>query len=330
MEIIAEVGQYHDGSIDRLFKLVENLCLKDIDTIKLQHHIASAESSASEQFRVKFSEQYDSRYDYWEKMQIGIENLGKIKKICEDNGKQFLCTPFSLQAVDELITIGVDRFKIGSADVSNSLLLKHVSKFKKPVIISNGLRSLASLHKAIDILSACPTLTILHCTTSYPTALEDVNFKEIALLKQNIPNSKIGLSDHTGTVWPAVFALASNLSAVELHVAYSRQDFGPDTTSSITFEELDLLVEARAAWRAVNELPTKKIKQALHQTSKVFSRSVKLRRDVKAGTNIETKYLETFKPAGLGLSPEEMFLHINKKFPRDLPAGHIIKVGDLT
>ena len=247
MEIIAEIGQYHDGSMDRLFNLVENLCLKDVDTIKVQHHIASAESSTHEQFRVNFSEQYGSRYDYWEKMQIGIENLSKIKTICETNGKQFLCTPFSLQAVDELVSIGVNRFKIGSADVSNLLLLKHISKYKKPVIISNGLRCMASLQKAMDILSGCPTLTILHCTTSYPTALGDVNFREISLLKENFPSSKVGLSDHTGTIWPAIFSLASNLTAVELHVAYSRLDFGPDTTSSITFDELDLLLEARAA-----------------------------------------------------------------------------------
>ena len=123
MEIIAEIGQYHDGSMDRLFNLVENLCLKDVDTIKVQHHIASAESSTHEQFRVNF--QNGSRYDYWEKMQIGIENLSKIKTICETNGKQFLCTRFSL---DELVSIGVNRFKIGSADVSNLLLLKHISK----------------------------------------------------------------------------------------------------------------------------------------------------------------------------------------------------------
>ena len=185
---------------------------------------------------------------------------------------------------------------------------------------------MASLQKAMDILSV-PNFNNFTLHHKLPYCSRRCKFQRNFTIKRNFPSSKVGLSDHTGTIWPAIFSLASNLTAVELHVAYSRLDFGPDTTSSITFDELDLLLEARAAWSAINELATGEIKEALHQTSKVFSRSVKLRQDVSAGTKIKTKYLETFKPAGLGLSPEEMLNHLNKEFPRDLPAGHIIKPG---
>ena len=240
MEIIAEIGQYHDGSADRLFKLVENLCETEVDTIKLQHHIASAESSQYEKFRVQFSKKYSSRYDYWAAMEIGIENLAKIKEFCEARGKSFLCTPFSLQAADELASIGVDRFKLGSADIDNHLLLERIASFKRPVIISNGLRQYGALARALQILTPCGSLTVMHCTTSYPTVLTDVNWGEINKLKALYPETDIGLSDHSGEIWPAVFfALSSNLDALEIHVAYSKLDFGPDTTSSITFDQLE-------------------------------------------------------------------------------------------
>ena len=303
MEIIAEIGQYHDGSMDRLFRLVENICSTRVDTVKLQHHIAESESSPHEQFRVKFSFQYESRFEYWKKMEIGLENLSKIKQMCEHHGKRFLCTPFSLQAVDDLERIGVDRFKIGSADVSNHLLLGHIASLAKPTIISNGLRDIAALTRAYEILSERAPVTILHCTTSYPTSMEDVSWSEIQLLKKTFPDCPLGLSDHTGEIWPVIFGLPSGLEIAELHIAYSKLDFGPDTSSSLTFNQLENVLDARDAWRAVSLNINGQRLSDIQNTASVFSRSVKLRTAVSKGDEVLVHHFETFKPAGLGLPP---------------------------
>lgn len=327
-ELIAEIGQYHDGSIDRLWNLVSRLCKTDVDTIKLQHHIASAESSEGEAFRVQFSKQYSSRYDYWRAMEIPLEVLQKVKTYCENREKEFLCTPFSLQAIDELESIGVNRFKIGSADVSNTLMLKHLKSLKKPVILSNGLRDFNELTKAVDLLQTSLDLTLLHCTTSYPTRMGDVGWAEIDKLKKRFPDHAIGLSDHTGSIWPAIFAIGEDLKAVELHVAFSRDDFGPDTSSSVTFEELEKITEARSAWLEMNGEISVSKKSELAEVKKIFSRSVRLRQDLSVGDVLETRHIETFKPSGMGPTVTEVDELLGRKSLINQRKGDIISVDD--
>ena len=329
MEIIAEIGQYHDGSQDRLFKLVENICNTRVDTIKLQHHIATAESSPDEEFRVKFSDVYETRFDYWRKMEISVDNLNKIKQYCEKRNKKFLCTPFSLQAVDDLEKIGVDRYKIGSADVSNTILLSYIASTGKRSIISNGLRDLNALKKAVDILSSNAPVSILHCTTSYPTPMHEVSWSEINTLMKAFPENDIGISDHTGEVWPAVFGLSNGFAIAELHIAYSKLDFGPDTMSSLTLEQLEVLLDAREAWVSVSAKMSDQRLQSLRSSAAVFSRSVKLRKDVRKGDEVQLHQMETFKPSGLGLSPDEASEKIGRSYSRGMLAGEILKCGDI-
>ena len=325
MEIIAEIGQAHDGSYGNLLCLVDAICDADVTTIKLQHHIAEAESSQQEQFRVHFSKQDSSRQEYWNRVQLPIEILSEAKHIAEKKGKRFLCTPFSMAAVDDLMQIGVERIKIGSADLSNLPLLRYIGECGKPVILSNGLRSDEALDEAVNMLSnSIKDITIFHCTSLYPTPLQNVNLDQMDILRQRY-GLPTGLSDHSGLIWPSIFALHAGAVGIEVHVCWDKRQFGPDTSSSIDFEDLGQLCAGADALRQMNvEADPENLTTTLQQTAVTFSRSAKLRKDKKAGQTLELGDIEMFKPGGLSASPKEVLSFLGLIFIEDREAGSII------
>lgn len=324
MELIAEIGQAHDGSWGQLVSMVDVLCGLPVDTIKLQHHIAAAESSESEQFRVKFSQQDKTRYDYWQRMELPFEILRDVKQLVESRGKRFLCTAFSLQALDDLEKLGVDRYKIGSADVSNGLLLRRIAETGRPVIVSNGLRDFAAMAKALETLrGGQDDIVIMHCTSAYPTPLESVNLGEIDVLRERF-GLPVGLSDHSGSIWPSTFALAHGAVASEFHFVWDRRQFGPDSSSSLVASDIELLGEAVRAWHLThaNRLDDS-VERSLRTVAATFSRSVRVRRDIKAGDTLCLSHLECFKPGGLGISAGDAAELLGKRSSVRIAAGSI-------
>ncbi len=138
---IAEIGQAHEGSLGILHSYIDALSSTGVSAIKFQMHIAEAESSEYEPFRVKFSYEDATRFDYWKRMEFTLEQWKGIKKHCDEVGLEFLCSPFSNLAVDWLEEIGVNRYKIGSGEVNNFLLLEKIAQTKKPIILSSGMSS---------------------------------------------------------------------------------------------------------------------------------------------------------------------------------------------
>ena len=113
VEIIAEIGQAHDGSLGILHSFIDAIASTGVDAVKFQVHIADAESSVEEPFRVKFSYQDKSRYDYWKRMELSIDQWIEVKSHCEEKNVEFLASPFSCAAVELLEKIKVKRYKIG-------------------------------------------------------------------------------------------------------------------------------------------------------------------------------------------------------------------------
>ena len=120
-DLIAEIGQAHDGSLGIAHSYIDALANTGVSTIKFQMHIAEAESSIYEPFRVNFSYEDKTRYDYWKRMQFSIEQWSELKRHCEDKGLEFLVSPFSLAAVEILEKLDIKRYKIGSGEVNNNL-----------------------------------------------------------------------------------------------------------------------------------------------------------------------------------------------------------------
>src|SRR5205823_2349390 len=143
--IIAEIAQAHDGSVGILHSYIDALAATGVDAIKFQTHIAEAESSGHEAFRVQFSYVDNTRYDYWKRMELSLEQWIEVKNHCHRKGMLFISSPFSCKAVDLLEKAGVDRYKIGSGEVTNSLLLEKINRTGMPVILSSGMSKMQEL-----------------------------------------------------------------------------------------------------------------------------------------------------------------------------------------
>ena len=137
--IIADIGQAHEGSVGMAHSYIDALADTGVDIVKFQTHIAEAESSLEEPFRVNFSYEDETRYDYWKRMEFTLEQWNGLKKHCDDVDLEFMSTPSCLSAVDLLEKVGVKRYKIGSGDLTNKLLLKKIAQTGKPTFISSGI-----------------------------------------------------------------------------------------------------------------------------------------------------------------------------------------------
>src|SRR3954469_9825750 len=147
--LIAEIAQAHEGSLGILYSYIDAVAKTGVQAIKFQMHIAEAESSIHEPFRVQFSKEDATRYDYWKRMEFSLDQWKAIKKHCDEAGLDFICSPFSNLAVDWLEEIGVERYKIGSGEVNNFLILEKIAQKGKPVILSSGMSSYEELDHTV-------------------------------------------------------------------------------------------------------------------------------------------------------------------------------------
>ena len=152
--LIAEIGQAHDGSLGMLHSYIDALGDTGVNAIKFQTHIAEAESSEYEPFRVKFSYQDKTRYDYWKRMEFTLDQWKEIKKHCDDLNLEFISSPFSNLAVDWLEEIGVQKYKIASGEINNHLMLEKIAKTGKDIILSSGLSNFTELDETINFLKS--------------------------------------------------------------------------------------------------------------------------------------------------------------------------------
>ena len=217
---IAEIGQAHEGSLGIVHSYIDALATTGVHAVKFQMHIAEAESSIYEPFRVKFSYEDETRFDYWKRMEFSLEQWKGIKQHCDEVGLDFICSPFSNVAVDWLEEIGVKSYKIGSGEVTNLLLLEKIARTGKPVILSSGMSNFSELDKVIHFLqSRNVEFSILQCTTAYPTQPEQFGFNVMTELKQRY-NVKTGFSDHSAQISTAIAAVALGAEIVEFSCGF--------------------------------------------------------------------------------------------------------------
>src|SRR6056297_2390453 len=152
MFIIAEVGQAHEGSLGIAHSYIDALANTGVHAVKFQTHIADAESSIYEPFRKKFSYEDEKRIDYWRRMEFTPKQWKELKEHCEEKNLEFISSPFSNAAVDLLEDLNVSRYKIGSGEVTNLLILEKIARTGKPIILSSGMSSFDELDRVFDFL----------------------------------------------------------------------------------------------------------------------------------------------------------------------------------
>ncbi|MCG2611267.1 N-acetylneuraminate synthase family protein [Flavobacterium sp. SM15] len=328
--LIAEIGQAHEGSLGILHSYIDALAQTGVDAVKFQMHIAEAESSNLEPFRVKFSYEDATRFDYWKRMGFTLQQWKQIKAHCDEVGLDFICSPFSNMAVDWLEEIGVAYYKIGSGEVSNWLLLEKIAKTGKPVILSSGMSSFLELDQTVAFLkSRNVNFSILQCTTSYPTQPEQFGFNVIQELKSRY-QVKVGFSDHSARVATNIAAIAFGAEILEFHVVFDKRMFGPDTKSSLTIDQVQQLASDAKAIQIALENPIDKTKnEQFSELKNIFEKSLAVNKSLSAGHVITFEDLEAKKPKNQGINAMLFEEVLGKILVNDLKQWDFLNLKDL-
>lgn len=328
--VIAEIGQAHEGSLGILYSYIDALAQTGVDAVKFQMHIAEAESSELEPFRVKFSLEDDTRFDYWKRMGFSLAQWKGIKRHCDSVGLDFICSPFSNVAVDWLEQIGIKFYKIGSGEVTNFLILEKIVHTGKPVILSSGMSSYAELDKTVDFLKERQVdFSILQCTTAYPTMPEHYGLNVIQELKERY-NVPVGFSDHSARIETCIAATALGASILEFHVVFDRQLFGPDAKSSLTIRETkDLVLAVRNISAALSHPINKNNNADFSELKQIFEKSLAVNKTLPKNHVITFDDLEAKKPKGFGVDAMRFQEVIGKVLNRDLDQWDFLNEGDL-
>jgi N-acetylneuraminate synthase len=328
--IIAEVAQAHDGSLGTAHAFIDAVAATGATAIKFQTHIAKAESTPSEPWRRKFSYQDATRYAYWQRMEFTPEQWSGLKDHAEEKGLVFLSSPFSLEAVDLLKRLDMKAWKIASGEISNIQMLDAVAAMGRPVMISSGMSDLSEIDAAVARITGagCP-LAVMQCSSTYPCPPEKIGLNAIGLFRDRYQTA-VGLSDHSGTIFPGLAAAALGIEVLELHVTLSREMFGPDVSSSVTTTELKTLVEGMNFIQRMMAHPVDRgvLAPELDALRATFTKSIVASRNLPAGAALSEEMLALKKPGG-GLPAVELPGLIGRRLRRAVACDHQILHEDL-
>lgn len=328
--IIGEVAMGHDGSLGTAHAFIDAIAAAGADAVKFQTHIATAESTPAEPFRVRFSRQDASRYDYWRRLEFTEAQWRGLAEHAAERHLLFISSPFSIEAVDMLERIGQPLWKIASGETSNALLLDRILDTRAPILLSTGMSTLAEIDAAVARVRARGVAVgVFQCTTAYPCPPEKIGLNMLPVYRERY-NCWTGLSDHSATIYAGLAGAAIGMDMLEVHVALSREMFGPDVVASVTTSELRQLVDGirfiermrahavdKDAW-AVEAEPLRRL----------FTRSVVARTALRAGTALSRADLVVKKP-GTGLPPDMIDRIVGRRLARDVEADQLLAAEDI-
>lgn len=323
--VIAEVGQAHDGSLGTAHAYIDAAARAGADAVKFQTHIADAESTPGEPFRVKFSPQDATRYDYWKRMEFTADAWRGLSEHARDRGLIFLSTPFSFEAVDLLDRLNVPAWKVGSGEVNNLPMLERMATTGRPVLVSSGMSSWSELDQAVaTVRGAGAPVALLQCTTAYPCPAEKIGLNVIGQLRDRY-QTPVGLSDHSGTIFPSLAAVTLGANLLEVHIVLSREAFGPDVRASVTIDELAELVRGVRFIEQALASPLDKEQAAaeMSELKTMFGKSVVAARDLPAGHTLAAADLSLKKP-GTGIPAARLKEVIGRRLAQAVAANTLL------
>lgn len=241
--VIAEMGINHEGSLTTAFEMVDAAAAAGVEVVKHQTHVVEDEMSHAAKSVIPGNAQ-ESIYEIMARCALSEDDERRLKSYVESKGMIFLSTPFSRAAADRLERMGVSAYKIGSGECNNYPLLRHVASFGKPIILSTGMNTIASVAKAVEVFeTAGVPYVLLHTTNLYPTPPHLVRLGAMVQLAQAFPRALVGLSDHTTNNLACFGAVALGASVLERHFTDRMDRKGPDIVCSMDVQACRELIE---------------------------------------------------------------------------------------
>ncbi|MHA2211451.1 MAG: N-acetylneuraminate synthase, partial [Candidatus Thorarchaeota archaeon] len=304
--IIAEAGVNHNGDFQLAKKLVDVAYDAGVDAVKFQTFKTENVITRTAKMADYQKEQVhdaDSQFEMAKKLELDYGDFVELKEYCDNKGILFLSTPHSPDAVDFLDAL-VPAYKIGSGDLTNLPFLEQVARFDKPIILSTGMATMNEVTEAVDAIvhAGNDKIVLLHCVTSYPADIEDVNLKAIDTLRRTF-SLPVGYSDHTSGLTATIAAVSFGACVIEKHFTLSKDLAGPDHKASLEPVELQELVKTiRALEKALGD-GVKKPTPAERAIMEVVRKSVVAKVSIPKGTRI-TEEMITVKRPGHGIAPK--------------------------
>ncbi len=322
-KIIAEISGNHKGNKREFLKLIKSACLNGADLIKIQTYEPkdiTLDKNNKEFFIDKGTWKGKRLWDLYKKACTPFSWHKDAFKIAKKYKKTIFSSPFSIRAVDLLESLDCKIYKLASFEITDLKLIDYIASKKKPIIISTGMASQKEIEMAINTIARYhKKIIILHCVSSYPTNLNQINLQRIDDLKKKFKNYLIGLSDHTDDIISSVAASSYNIVAIEKHYKLDNKSKTTDSSFSITPEQL------RKLKNYTSKLFESKKKQPkfVEQTSKKLRRSIYAITNIYKNEKISKNNIDTLRPK-IGICASKYFKVINKKAKKNIKAGQPI------
>ena len=327
--IIAEAGVNHNGDLGRAKQLIDKAAVAGADLVKFQTFSADrlvTQSAQKAEYQKLTTGITESQHEMLRRLELSDAMHHELISHCQLRNIGFFSTGFDIESIDLLLSLGQDHFKVPSGELTNLPYLRHIGKLGKTVILSTGMATLGDIEAAIDALEKAGTarenITVLHCTTDYPTPMYEVNLRAMQSIHEAF-GVAVGYSDHTQGIEVAIAAVAMGATVIEKRFTLDRNLPGPDHKASLEPEELKAMV---AAIRNIEIALGDGIKRPT--PSEVINRpiarkSLVAREAIKAGEAFSALNVTTKRP-GTGISPMRWDEVIGRKAPHDIAADELI------
>lgn len=329
--IIAEVGSNHDGNKSRAFKIIQHAAKAGADAVKFQlfraDRIAARIDIPEARLNDQFAKFGKTVYDLYKGMELPDAWLEELKSCCDENGVDFLATPFDEESADKLAEAGVPAIKVASFEITHIPLLKHVGKLGLPIFLSTGMADLSEIRTAIDAIQEAGEnrIALLHCGIEYPAPLDSVNLRCLETLRTSF-DCPIGYSDHTEGIVVPVAAVALGAVLFEKHVTL-RGGKSPDHDFAMDMEDFAKMVNAMRQCEPALGSNIKKVRDNEKKHLLRGRRSIFVVKNVMEGEVFTTENLAVLRP-GIGLPPALYEEVLGEKASHKINAPAVLKEGD--
>lgn len=312
-------------------RLIEVAARAGADLVKFQTFSAdrlTTAAAAAADYQARNTGSLEPQQAMLRRLELSREMHQELMHHCRDCGIAFFSTAFDCESVDFLAQLGLDRFKIPSGEITNLPYLRHIGRYRKPVILSTGMATMDEIQSALDVLEAAGTgrqqVTVLHCTTEYPAPMAEVNLRAMLTIRDAF-GVAIGYSDHTQGIEVAIAAVALGASVIEKHFTLDRSLPGPDHKASLEPAELAAMVAAIRNIECALGNGIKEVGATEARNRPVARKSIVAARAIRAGEAFDAANLTTKRP-GTGISPMRWDELIGRRARRDFAQDEFIEL----
>lgn len=329
--IIAEAGVNHNGDLVLAKRLIDAAAAAGADLVKFQTFNADrlvTRSAQKADYQNQTTDSKESQYEMLRRLEISAEMHKELIAHCASRNIGFFSTGFDIESVDLLVSLGQDHFKIPSGEITNLPYLRHIGQLGKSVILSTGMATLGEIEAAIEVLEQAgmprSNLTVLHCTTEYPTPMAEVNLRAMQGIHAAF-GVAVGYSDHTSGIEVAIAATALGAAVIEKHFTLDRDLPGPDHKASLEPTELKAMVAAIRNIELALGDGIKRLTPSETRNKPVARKSLVASRPIKSGELFSAHNI-TVKRPGTGVSPMRWDEVIGRVSSRNFEADELIEL----